>query len=218
MSILYPALSADDITTAQKIIQQIDPYISGYQIDIMDGQLVPTITKGFDFVNEFAGLTYKQLWIHLMVEKPDDWLDQFFMQPGSIVSLHIESQFNMIRVVNRIHEKKWLPSIAINPDTSLEKIFPMLPMVHQVLVMSVDPGFSGQEFQQDAIGRVAKLVGYRQASGLKFRIGIDGGIKKNNIVQLVAEGVDDIAVSSAIFGADNPVQALKELVDLAKKS
>lgn len=214
MATIYPSLMGIDVLNVQKELERVDELASGYQLDIMDFHFVPNVTCGPDFVNAIARVTYKKLWIHLMVEHPIDWLDRFFLQPGTIVSFHIESKTDIHKTINAIHEKKWLPSIALNPKTPLEHIFPFVPMVHQVLVMSVDPGFSGQLFSKDTIGRIQTLAGYRQTSGMKFAIGVDGGVNKDNIASLVQAGVDDIAVASAIFGSQDPAAALNDLKNL----
>jgi ribulose-phosphate 3-epimerase len=211
MATIYPSLMGIDLLNVQKEIEQIDEFVSGYQLDIMDFHFVPNLTYGPDFVNAVARITYKKLWLHLMVENPIDLLDRFSLPPGTIVSFHIESKSKINETISRIEEKKWLPSIAINPKTPLEKVFPFMSVVHQVLVMSVDPGFSNQLFLKETIGRVATLVGFRQTSGLNFLIGVDGGVNKDNIKSLAREGVDDMAIASAIFDAPDPVQALKDL-------
>lgn len=216
MVTIYPTLMGIDFLNVQQEIERVDKFASGYQLDIMDFHFVPNLTYGPDFVNAVARLTYKKLWIHMMVEHPIDLLDKLFLQPETIVTFHLESKSKIYETIGRIKEKKWLPSIAINPKTPLEQIFPWLPVVHQVLVMSVDPGFSGQAFLADTIGRVNALAGYRQASGLKFAIGVDGGVNKENIESLTNAGANDLAVASAIFGAPNPAQALKDLTKLVE--
>ena len=215
MATIYPTLLSLDFLNVQRELEKIDPVAHGYQLDVMDNHFVPNLTYGADFVNAVARFTYKKLWVHLMVDDPNVLLDRFFMQPESIISFHIESNAKISETIKHIEEKKWLPSIAINPKTPLEEIFPFLPVIHQVLVMSVEPGFAQQEFLPETVDRISKLVGFRQSSKLPFRIGVDGGIKANNIAQVVSEGVDDIAIASEIFMAKDPAKALKELTDIA---
>lgn len=215
MATIYPTLLSLDFLNVQKELEKIDASAHGYQLDVMDNHFVPNLTYGPDFVNAVSRFTYKKIWLHLMVDEPKELLDQFFLQPESIVSFHIESKSKISETIKHIEAKKWLPSIAINPKTPIEEIFPFLPVIHQVLVMSVEPGFAQQDFLPETVDRIRRLVGFRQTSGVPFRIGIDGGIKANNIAQVVTEGADDIAVASAIFTAHNPVSALKELTDIA---
>lgn len=215
MARIYPTLLALDFLNVQKELEKIDAYADGYQLDIMDDHFVPNLTYGPDFVNAVARFTYKKIWVHLMVDNADSLLDRFFLQPGSVITFHIESKARISETIKHIQSKKWLTSIAINPKTPLEEIFPLLPVIHQVLVMSVEPGFAMQDFLPQTIDRIRKLDGFRQASKLPFRIGVDGGINVHTIGSVVDAGVDDIAVASAIFAAHDSIKALKELRDSA---
>jgi len=214
MAAIYPSLMAANQLNLQSVINELDQYCAGYHIDIMDGQFVPNITFGSDLTNSIAQSTYKKIWVQLLVQRPDDWLDKLFLPVDSIVSFHIESEGEKIKIIDRIKKKNWQPSIAINPKTNVDEIFTYLDMISQVLVMSVTPGFSGQDFLPDTLSKVDRLVGYRQTSGLEFQIGMDGGIDKDNIVMIKEHGVDDFSIGSGIFGNDDPVEALKELDSL----
>lgn len=218
MAIIYPSLMAADILNLQHEINRLDAFCPGYQLDIMDNKFVPVMSCGTSYVNAIARATYKRIWVHLMVESPIDWLGGFFLQPGSIISFHIESKSEIKKTINEIKDKNWMASIAISPKTPIEKVFPFLPMVHQVLVMSVEPGYAGQEFLPATWDRLRTLIGYRETSGLPFHIGVDGGIKAHNVVELVGMGVDDLVVASAIFDQDDAAEALKELNILAQLS
>jgi len=214
MAAIYPSLMVADQLNLQNEINRLDRYCEGYHIDIMDGHFVPNVTFGPLVVNAIARSTYKKIWVQLLVETPSDWLDQLFLPVDSIVTFHIESEGEKIKTIDRIKKKNWWPSIAINPKTNVDEVFTYLDMVDQVLIMSVAPGFSGQEFLPDMISKVDQLVGYRQTSGLRFRISMDGGIDKNNIVTLKDHGVDDFVIGSGIFKSEDPVERLKELNSL----
>ncbi|TET05756.1 ribulose-phosphate 3-epimerase [Candidatus Dependentiae bacterium] len=211
MAVIYPSLIAADLLNLQEEIKKLDPYCQGYHLDIMDNHFVPNLTFGSAFVNAIAQVTYKKIWVQLLVDKPENWIDQFFLPIDSIITFHIESSQEIRRTIDHIKKKKWLPSIAINPKTEVEILFPYLDRLSQVLIMSVVPGFSGQEFLPDVISKVDRLVSYRQTSGLPFVISMDGGINKNNIRMLKEHGVDIFAVGSGIFKSEDPVATLKEL-------
>lgn len=211
MAAIYPSLIAADLLNIQQEIKALDPYCHGYHLDVMDGHFVPNFTFGASFVNAIARATYKKIWVQLLVENPEDWLDKLFLPVDSIVTFHIESKGEIVKTIDRIKKKNWAPSIAINPKTDVEEVFPYLNLISQALIMSVVPGFSGQEFLTDSTSKADRLVGYRQTSGLQFSIAMDGGINKNNIVMLKEHGVDDFAIGSGIFKGDDPVAALKEL-------
>ena len=211
MAAIYPSLMGANLTNIQEELIKLDPYCQGYHLDVMDGQFVPNTTFESSFVNQIAKSTYKRIWVQLLVEDPQAWLDKLFLPVESIVTFHIESKGEIIKTIDLIKKKNWAPSIAVNPKTNVDEIFTYLDMVSQALIMSVTPGFAGQEFLSSVTSKVDQLVGYRQTSGLKFDIAMDGGIDKNNIVMLKDHGVDDFAISSGIFKNDNPVEALKEL-------
>lgn len=211
MAAIYPSLIAADLLNLQKEITILDQYCQGYHLDIMDGHFVPNVTFGAAFVNAIARSTYKKIWVQLLVENPQEWLDKLFLPVNSIVTFHIESIGKIRKTIDRIKQKKWRVSIAVNPKTDVAEIFPYLDAIHQALIMSVVPGFSGQEFLPNVISKVDRLVGYRQTSGLQFAVAMDGGINKDNIFMLKEHGVDDFAVGSAIFKTDDPVATLKEL-------
>ena len=215
MAMIYPSLMRADILNLQREIERLDPYCPGYQLDIMDNKFVPVASGGTRYVNAIASITYKRIWVHLMVEEPREWLDKFFLPDNSIISFHFEAKSKINETIKAIKDKKWAPSLAINPETSIEVLFPHLDMLHQVLLMSVEPGFSGQEFLESTWERLRTLIGYRETSGLPFRIGVDGGINSTNIVELVRKGADDLAISSAIFDKEDAAEALKELSIMA---
>jgi len=218
MAIIYPSLIAADVLNLQKEIETLDTHCQGYHLDVMDYHFVPNLTCGPLFINAIARITYKQLWVHLMMDNPENFIDMLTLAPKTIVNFHVELEGQRSRLIKKIAEKGWLPGIAVSPKTDIEKVFPFLDRIHQVLVMSVEPGFSGQEFQPNSIEKVEKLVGYRQTSGLDFKIGMDGGIDENNIAMLAEKGVEHFGIGSGIFKADNPVEQLKKLQDLAKES
>lgn len=218
MAVIYPTLMALDFLNVQDELEKIDEYASGYQFDIMDNHFVPNLTYGPDFVNAVCAITHKKIWLHLMVDDPQSLLDRFFIPPGSIVTFHVESKANIIQTIEHIKTKKWLPGIAVNPKTLLEVVYPLLPLVHQIMVMAVEPGFARQDFLPETYVKIEHLGKFRQSAGLPFRIGVDGGIKASNIAQVVAAGVDDIAVASAIFMSKDPLVALQELTSIVVQS
>jgi ribulose-phosphate 3-epimerase len=218
MAVIYPTLLAFDVLNPQREIERIEPLAEGFQLDIMDNHFVPNLMYGADFVNAVARITHKKQWVHLMVDDPVGWLGGLFVPPGSIMTFHIEATHHITGTIKYIVEKKWLPSIAINPETPVEAVFPFLPMLHQVSLMSVEPGFPRQEFLKETLEKFRKLRGYRQTSQLQFRIALDGGINKINIKNLVMEGVDDLAIASAIFGQKDPLKELRELIELKNQA
>ena len=212
MAEIYPSLLNRSLIELKTDVAMLDSYVPGYHIDVMDGIFVPNLTPGVAEVNTIASMSMRTgHWVHLMITNPQLYIQSFLLAPGAIMTFHFESECDVGDMIKLILENNWKPSIAISPKTAVEKIFPFLHLVHQVLVMSVEPGRSGQAFLTESIKKVELLAGYRATGKLSFRIAIDGGINANNIAKLAEKGVDDFAVSSAIFATKDAVEALKML-------
>src|SRR4030095_15228144 len=209
MITIYPSLMAADQLNLESEIRILKNYCAGFHLDVMDNHYVPTITWGAATVNAIAQIAV--VWVHVMIDNPMVFYEQLVLKPDSIVSFHIESEINFFDSIKIIKEKKHKLSIAISPKTPISRIVPFLNIVDQVLLMSVEPGFSGQPFLISAVDRISEVVAYRQEYQWSFRIGVDGGINKNNIAMLVEKGMDDCAVGSGIFSNEDPVAALQEL-------
>ncbi len=207
---LFPSLISGNLLCIQESINELEPYCDGFHLDVMDNHFVPNLTFGADMVNAIARTTRKQIWVHLMVDNPIEWCDTLQLAPGSIVSFHIEATKDARQVAECITEKKWVPSIAINPKTAAQEILPLLHTINHVLVMSVHPGFSGQPFLPEALAKVGALK--KEKSDVI--IGMDGGINRENIQEVVAAGAQDLAIAAAIFKSKDPVQAIRELREL----
>lgn len=216
MAQIFPSLAAADQLNLQRDIERLQPHCQGFHLDVMDNHFVPNITWGADTVNAISAFTDRQLWVHLMVEKPEIFLETLTLQPNSILTFHIESKSKNINLINRIAEKKWVPSLAVSPKTPIEEMLSLLNLVHHVTIMSVEPGFAGQAFLPSVLDKIDRLVGYRQTSGLPITIAMDGGINEKNITDLARRGVNMFGVASAIFGKPDPVAALKNLNELAQ--
>ena len=214
---IYPSLISANLLNLEHDIKILEPYCAGFHLDIMDNHFVPNLTFGVDMIQAISKATRKQLWVHLMVENPRSWIESLNLPPQTILSFHIESTDLPLDIIKRIKEKKWLASIAISPKTGVDEIFPFLNLIDQVLVMSVEPGFSGQRFLDATIDKIAPLVAHRDTQGLHFTIGFDGGITPENIGLLVKKGVTDFAAASAIFSNQHPKEALEQLQKGAKK-
>ncbi|MCA9770495.1 ribulose-phosphate 3-epimerase [Candidatus Dependentiae bacterium] len=211
MAAIYPSLISADLLNLEHVLHELNPHVPGYHLDIMDSHFVPNLTWGPAFIDAIARKTHRQLWVHLMVTNPLPWCEILQLPANSIFSFHVESEGNIARIIKKIKEKKWIPSITINPQTAIEKVLPSLEILNHVLLMSVEPGFSGQEFIPSTVEKLKRLNGYRQTSGLTFTIGIDGGINKNNIKNLTDAGANHIAAASAIFNDNNIIDSFKEL-------
>lgn len=216
MAIIYPSLLAAKQDHLEMQVKQLEPYCAGFHIDIIDQTFAPNSGISVEKTNSIAKLTYRTLWVHLMVEEPALYLEKLHLPPDTIVSFHIESKKETKELINSIIEKKLMPSIAINPKTGIDEVFPFLPLIDQVLIMSVNPGFSGQQFLEDTLKKVDPLLGYRDTANLNFKIAMDGGINEKNLTQVMQKGVETIAIGSAIFDAKvGSVKAYQLLSEIA---
>ncbi len=209
MTHIYPSLMAADQLNLEKEIQNLKNYCAGFHLDVMDNHFVPNITWGVATINAIALIA--DVWVHLMIDNPIDFYQQLILRADTLVSFHIESDIDFIETIKIIKEKKHRLSIAISPKTPISRLVPFFNIVDQVLLMSVDPGFSGQAFLINSLDRLSELFAYRQRHNCSFRIGIDGGIDKDNIATLVKMGVDDYAIGKGIFHYKDSVAALYEL-------
>lgn len=207
---IYPSLMAADPLNLENEINLLEPHCAGFHLDIMDNLFVPNVALDAHTVNAVAKRG-KPVWVHLMVEKPELLYTTLLLPVGSLVSFHIESEIDIAHFIKTIREKKHHASIAISPKTPLSRIFSFLHDIDQVLLMSVEPGFSGQPFLKSSVARLAELAAHRQKENSSFKIGMDGGIDITNIKTLVEYGVDDCAIGSGIFKHKDRVAALQSL-------
>ncbi len=186
-------------------------------VDVMDGHFVPNITVGPDVVAALRPLADEQeafLDVHLMIEAPERYVETFAEAGADLLTVHLEACVHLHRVVEQIHEAGVRAGVALNPATPLSSLEEILPFTDLVLVMSVNPGFSGQTFipqSTDKIRRLRRMIGRQGAAA---RIEVDGGVRPDNTHALVQAGADVLVAGSAVFGGERSVgenvQALRE--------
>ena len=180
-------------------------------VDVMDGHFVPNITVGLPVVKSLARSTRLKIDAHLMISEPGRYAEQFVAAGARMVSVHVEADAHLHRTLMSIKTAGAEAGVALNPATSLSEIEEALPYTDYVLVMSVNPGFGGQDFIRRSLDKVSHLRRIIDERGLSARIEIDGGIDRGNIEQVVAAGAEIIVSGSAIFGARDPETAAREL-------
>jgi ribulose-phosphate 3-epimerase len=204
-------LSADFTRLAAEIATVEKAGASILHVDVMDGRFVPNITVGLPVVKALAGVTQLPIDAHLMIVEPGQYADKFAKAGARMVSIHIEADPNAHRTLSSIRAAGALAGIVINPATSLNALDEVIKFVDYVLVMSVNPGFGGQEFIPESLDKVRRLRKMIDERGLKVRIEIDGGINSENIAEVTSAGAEIIVAGSAIFGAPDPAVALRQL-------
>lgn len=212
---IFPSLMSANILELGQEIDALQPYCDGFHVDVMDFHFVPNLTIGPIIINAIAKAASKELFVHLMVEAPEKMIEFLQLPEHSTVAFHQMSTPKPTNVIKLINKKGWHASIALSPDDPIDMALPLLDQLNQVLVMSVRPGASGQEFIPHALEKVKQLAAYRKKKKLTFRIAIDGGVNEDNIADVVHAGADDLAIASAIFKTNDRIKALKKLKQLA---
>lgn len=185
-------------------------------VDIMDGHFVPNITFGPPVVKAIRPVTKLQLDCHLMIEDPDKFIPEFAEAGADMIGVHVEACRHLNRTLQLIADHGVLPAVVLNPATPVEMVMEVLPMVHHVLVMSVNPGFGGQRFLPRSVERIAHLRRLRHEMGLNFRIEVDGGIADETVESVVRAGADMLVAGSAVFEGGRAEENARELLEKAR--
>ena len=185
-------------------------------VDIMDGHFVPNITFGPPMVQALRPVTKLPLDCHLMIENPDQFIPEFAEAGADFCSVHQEACRHLYRTLQLIEQHGMQPAVVINPATPVDTLIEVLPIVHHVLVMSVNPGFGGQKFLPLALGKIARLREMRSRMGLNFRIEVDGGVAHDTIASVVEAGADMLVAGSAVFQPGQTERNARDLLDLAR--
>jgi ribulose-phosphate 3-epimerase len=204
-------LSADFTKLGQQIEIVEQAGASLLHVDVMDGRFVPNITVGLPVVKAISRATQLPIDAHLMIVEPGRYAEQFVKAGAQMVSIHIEADPHAHRTLSAIRAAGAQAGIAVNPATPLSALDEALKFADYVLLMSVNPGFGGQEFIPESLDKVRRLRKMIDERGLKARIEIDGGIDAENIAEVASAGAEIIVSGSAIFGAPDPAVALREL-------
>lgn len=180
-------------------------------VDVMDGHFVPNLTIGIPVVAALRRRTDLPLDVHLMVREPERLLDRYLEAGADALTVHWEAAVHLDRLLSQIRERGARAGVALNPATPVELLVDVLPALDLVLLMSVNPGFSGQTFLPGSLAKARRLRGLLDASGSRVEIAMDGGIGLDNIRQVAEAGVDTVIAGSAVFGADDPRAAIVDL-------
>ena len=178
-------------------------------VDVMDGHFVPNISIGIPVVKSLSKATVAFLDVHLMISQPDKYIDAFIDAGADLVNIHIEAEGDMYSMISRIKARGKKAALTIKPATPAEALFPYLPMLDMVLVMSVEPGFGGQKFMPGSLDKVRLLRKEIDRLRLDCLIEIDGGVNLENAAMIAAAGTDVLVAGSAVFGAPDPAEAVR---------
>ena len=211
-------LSADFARLAEQIAAAERGGGTVIHVDVMDGHFVPNITIGPPVVKSLRRATRLPLDCHLMIENPNDFIPAFAEAGADWVSVHYEACTHLHRTLELIAGHGMKPGVVINPATRVDLITEILPMVHHVLIMSVNPGFGGQEFIPFSLNKIRRLAEMRKEFGLGFRIEVDGGVAHDTIAPVVQAGAELLVAGNAVFGAGDPERDARNLLQAARQA
>ncbi len=201
---IAPSMLGADFGKMRDAAELVAPHSSYLHMDVMDGHFVPNLTMGVDLVKALNGIA--PLDVHLMITDPVDFIDDFYDAGADIISVHVEAN-NPREALVKINQKNIKSGIAFNPSTPKEKIIPYLDIADMILVMSVEPGYCGQSFHENAIDRVR----YFKTNFPSKIIEVDGGVSTQNSAILSKNGADILVAGSAIFKSSDPLQTIAEM-------
>ena len=182
-------------------------------VDIMDGHFVPNLTIGPPVVAALRRVTRVPIDCHLMIERPDEFIPAFSEAGVDWISVHQEACTHLDRTLHLIASHRCKPGVVIIPATPIHVLDEVLPLVHHVLVMSVNPGFGGQTFIHSALKKTGSLSKIRESQGLQFRIEVDGGVHHDTVASVVAAGGEILVAGSAVFEDGNPRENAQRLLE-----
>jgi ribulose-phosphate 3-epimerase len=216
IELAYSILAADFAHLADEIARAEAGGGTICHVDVMDGHFVPNITFGPPVVKAIRPLTKSPLDCHLMIEDPDKFIPAFADAGADMVCVHVEVCRHLNRTLQLIADHGMKPAVVLNPATPIEMLFEVLPMVHHVLVMTVNPGFGGQKFMPRSIERIRHLARLRSELGLNFRIEVDGGIAHDTVASVVQAGADMLVAGSAIFQPGKTEANARDFLSVAR--
>jgi ribulose-phosphate 3-epimerase len=209
---IIPAVLTDSPETLNTLLKQAESFTDYIQIDIMDGEFVPSRSITWE---QIAGISTKLTWeAHLMVEQPEKHLEHFKKAGARKIIFHYEAAPAPEKTIAMARNLGIEMGLAVNPETPVSRILPLVGNIDSVLFLSVHPGFYGAKFIPEVLGKISELRLAQPA----LKMGIDGGIKESNIAQIASSGVDEICVGSAIFNQPQPAESYRKLLALARGS
>ena len=218
IELLPSILSADFARLADQIAAAERGGGTAVHVDVMDGHFVPNITIGPPVVASLRKATKLPLDCHLMIDNPNDFIAAFADAGADWVSVHYEACPHLHRTLELILHHGMKPGVVVNPATRVDLILEILPMVHHVLIMSVNPGFGGQEFIPFSLDKIRRLAALRRELDLTFKIEVDGGVAHDTVAAIVQSGAELLVAGNAVFGAGQPERDARVLLDAARQA
>jgi len=208
---IAPSMLAADFLHLEKDVQIVNAHADLFHLDVMDGVFVPNISFGFPVIEAIARIAEKPLDVHLMIVRPENYVERFAKVGAEMISFHLNATENPSAVLAQIHSYGVKAGLVINPDLPVESLFPYLKDTDFILLMSVFAGFGGQKFIESTYERVRVLKAEIDRQGLSVPIQVDGGVSADNAKALVEAGAEILVAGSAVFKAEDPAAVIKAM-------
>ena len=209
---IAPSILAADFGNLQRDCEMVNnSQADWFHIDVMDGHFVPNISYGMPVIKAIKKHAKKPLDVHLMIEKPERYIEEFAKVGADIITVHYESTIHLHRTLTQIEDAGCKAGVVLNLTTPISVLEDILPKCYMVLLMSINPGFGGQKFEETTYNKVRKLRKMANEQGLNTHIEIDGGVSTANARKLLDAGADVLVAGSFVFKSDNPTQTIADL-------
>ena len=209
---IAPSILAADFGNLQRDCEMVNnSQADWFHIDVMDGHFVPNISYGMPVIQAIKKHATKPLDVHLMIEKPERYIEEFAKVGADIITVHYESTIHLHRTLTQIEDAGCKAGVVLNLTTPISVLEDILPRCYMVLLMSINPGFGGQKFEEITYTKVKKLRKMANEQGLNTHIEIDGGVSTANARKLLDAGADVLVAGSFVFKSDNPTQTIADL-------
>ena len=210
--LIAPSVLAADFANLQRDVEMINlSEADWFHVDIMDGVFVPNISFGFPVMEAVKKYAAKPLDVHLMIVNPEHYIERFVSAGANSITVHYEACPHLHKTVQAIHEAGAKACVALNPHTPVELLKDILYALDMVLIMSVNPGFGGQQFIQHTYQKIAALRSMADLSNPDLLIEVDGGVSISNAADLLAAGANVLVAGNAVFSAPSPLSFISDM-------